>query len=170
MNRSLWLCCAALMWASLNGGTPASGQTLELRWKKDFPKSVSWYVRTSPGILIVKSGKSLTAVDGKDGRQLWELSDVRISGMAFAEVPGALERGRNLLEVQGMGVLLLNGVKLPSNSDRRFVALNLMTGEQLWDGPLVDEMMTLVPLYETGEIVVVSRRIQKKSLINNVHR
>lgn len=163
MNRCGWIFCAAALWALLAGASLASGQTLELRWKKDFPKSVSWYVRTSPGILIVKSGNSLTALDGRDGQQLWELSDVRTSEVAFSDIPEALHRGLNLLEVPGLGVLLLNRVKLPSNSERRLVALNLMTGERLWDAAPVDELTTVIPLYGSGQIVVVSRRIQKKT-------
>lgn len=146
-------------------GPSASSQTLKLNWTKEFSKSVSWYVRTSPGILLVKSGKSFTALDGKDGRQLWELGDVRLGNTSLADMPGALDRGMNVLEVPGMGVLLLNGARLPSDSERRLIALNLMTGERLWDAPPVDEMMTAIPLYESGQIVVVSRRPQKKILV-----
>jgi len=104
----------------------------------------------------------LTALDGKDGRELWELADVRLGSTSLADMPGALERGLNVLEVPGMGVLLLNGARLPINAERRLIALNLITGERLWDAPPVDEIMTVIPLYENGQIVVVSRRVQKK--------
>jgi len=143
----------------------ASLQSLKLNWTKVFAKPVSWYVRTSPGILLVKSGNSLTALDGKDGRQLWALADVRLDGTSVADIPGAENRGLNVLEVPWMGVLLLNGARLPSSAERRLIALNLMTGERLWDAPPVDEMMTVVPFYESGQIVVVSRRVQKKILV-----
>jgi outer membrane protein assembly factor BamB len=63
-----------------------------------------------------------------------------------------------------MGMLLLNAAELPSGAERRLIALNLMTGERLWDAPPVDEMMTVIPLYKSGQIVVVSRRPQKKIL------
>ena len=66
------------------------------------------------------------------------------------------------MEVPGMGILLLNGAKLPGSSDRRLIALNLMTGQTLWDEAEVDELMTVIPLYEKRQIVVVSRRTQKK--------
>jgi hypothetical protein len=46
----------------LSAGSALS-QSLEERWRKEFPKEISWYVRTSPGILLVKAGKSLTAID-----------------------------------------------------------------------------------------------------------
>lgn len=164
MKRCVWLCWAALLCASFLGRDAATAQTLELRWKHDFSKNVSWYVRTSPGILIVKSGKSLTALDGRDGRRLWELADVQTSAVAFADVPAASERGLNLMEVPRMGVLLLNAVRMPSDAARRLVALNLMTGARLWDAPPVDEMMTAIPLYDSGELLVVSRRMQKKAL------
>ncbi|MGB6832296.1 MAG: PQQ-binding-like beta-propeller repeat protein, partial [Candidatus Acidiferrum sp.] len=146
-------------------GPPANSQTLKLNWTKEFAKPVSWYVRTSPGILIVKAQNSLTALDGKDGRELWELADVRLDSISVADIPGAEKRGLNVLEVPWMGVLLLNGARLPSSAERRLIALNLMTGERLWDEPPVDEMMTVIPQYESGQIVVVSRRVQKKILV-----
>jgi outer membrane protein assembly factor BamB len=162
MNRPVGLTSVAFLGIGLFFGSTAVAQRLEFLWKKDFPKSVSWYVRTSPGILLVKSGKSLTALDGKDGRELWELADVRLGSTSLADMPGALERGLNVLEVPGMGVLLLNGARLPINAERRLIALNLITGERLWDAAPVDEIMTVIPLYENGQIVVVSRRVQKK--------
>jgi outer membrane protein assembly factor BamB len=146
-------------------GPSTNSQTLKLNWTKEFAKPVSWYVRTSPGILLVKAGNSLTALDGKDGRELWELADVKLDGISVADIPGAEKRGLNVLEVPWMGVLLLNGARLPSGADRRLIALNLMTGQRLWDQAPLDEMMTVIPAYESGQIVVVSRRVQKKILV-----
>jgi outer membrane protein assembly factor BamB len=146
-------------------GPSANSQSLKLNWTKEFAKPVSWYVRTSPGILLVKSGNSLTALDGKGGRPLWELADVRLDGTSVADIPGAENRGLNVMEVPWMGVLLLNGARVPSNAERRLIALNLMTGERLWDSAPVDEMMTVIPFYGSGQIVVVSRRVQKKILV-----
>lgn len=164
MNRCVRPICVALLGVGLLLGNTAVAQKLEFHWKKVFPNSVSWYVRTSAEILLVKSGKSLTALDGKDGRDLWELADVHFGATPFAGIPGT-ERATNVLEVPGMGVLLLNGAELPNGSERRLIALNLMTGERLWDAPPLDEMMTVIPLYGSGQIVVVSRRPQKKILV-----
>ena len=163
MNRRMGAVCAAFLGVGLFLANTAVAQRLEFNWKKEFPKNVSWYVRTSPGILLVKSGKSLTAVDGKDGKELWELADVRVGSTPFAGIPG-VERGTNVLEVPGMGVLLLNAVELPGGSERRLVALNLMTGKWLWDAAPVDELMRVIPIFKSGEAVVVSRRPQKKIL------
>jgi outer membrane protein assembly factor BamB len=66
--------------------------------------------------------------------------------------------------VPGMGVLLLNHAKLDGDKDGRLMALNLTTGKRLWDQHEIDEMMTAVPLYESGDVVVVSRREQRKVL------
>ncbi|MGB8474081.1 MAG: PQQ-binding-like beta-propeller repeat protein [Candidatus Acidiferrum sp.] len=161
MRRPLRVFSLAVLGVMVFAGT-ASAQRLELRWQKDFPKSVSWYVRTSAGVLLVKSGKSLMAVDGRDGRELWSLEDLRMSSTSLGDMTGVLDRGMNVLEVPGMGVLLLNAAKVPGNAERRLIALNLMTGEKLWDAPPVDIMMTAIPLYERGQIVIVSRRVQKK--------
>jgi len=164
MGRPLPLRSFALFSALCFIAIPAAPQSLDMRWKKDFPKEVSWYVRTSPGILLVRAGKSLTALDGLDGRQLWALPDVASSEVSASSAFLPFERGKNLLEVPGMGVLLLNHVRLPGDSDGRLIAFNLITGERLWDHPQVDDLMTAVPLDGTREIVLVSMRVQRKVL------
>jgi outer membrane protein assembly factor BamB len=139
----------------------ANAQTLKLRWSKQFSQRVSWHARTSPGIILIMVGKRLTAVDEAEGQQLWTLPVIE-SSFAMGGVNSAAERGHNILEVPGMGILLLNRVKLPGDSDWRLVALNLMTGKRLWDQPQVDDLMTVVTLYESGHAILVSRRIQKR--------
>jgi hypothetical protein len=96
MNRRVGLIYVAFLGIGLLLGNNAAAQKFEFNWKKDFSKSVFWYVRTSPGVLLVKSGKSLTALDGKDGRELWELADVRFGITPFAGIPGA-ERATDVL-------------------------------------------------------------------------
>jgi outer membrane protein assembly factor BamB len=130
---------------------------LELRWEKKFAKEISWYVRTSPGILLVKTSKSITALDGATGQLLWELPEVKWSGLISSD-KDEFPRGKNMMEVPGMGVLLLNRVMLPGDSDGRLIALNLMTGKRLWDQPQVDDLLTAMPLERTRDILLVSRQ------------
>ena len=125
---------------------------------------MSWYARTSPGILLVRTGKGLTALAGADGRQLWEISDLETNKWNMGGVGQNANRARNMVELPGMGVLLLNRFKFPSDSEPKLVAINLMTGERIWEQPQVDDLMTAVPLYDGGGIVLVSRRLQKKVL------
>jgi outer membrane protein assembly factor BamB len=154
----VWLCVFCLSAGS------ALSESLEQRWRTELPKEISWYVRTSPGILLVKAGKSLTAVDATDGRQLWVLPDLGLNGLAeMGEV-----RGKNLLEIPGMGVLLLNRVKLAGDSEGRLIALNLMTGERLWDHPQVDELMSAIPLQGSRDVALVSVRVERKTLVRNL--
>jgi outer membrane protein assembly factor BamB len=67
-----------------------------------------------------------------------------------------------------MGVLLLNRVMLPGDSSGRLIALNLMTGERLWDQPEADDLLTAIPLYGTREVIVVSRRLQRKAYAKRI--
>ena len=164
MNRHLTFRLFAGLSALCIFASSTEAQSTELRWKKDFPTKVSWYVRTSPGILLVKAGKSLTALDSDDGRQLWALPDVESAGIDLRNVGGQFQRGKNILEVPEIGVLLMNRAKLPGDTDGRLIALNLLTGERLWDEPELDDLITVVPLPQTHEIVVVSLRLQKKIL------
>jgi outer membrane protein assembly factor BamB len=138
---------------------PAASQSLALRWETKFPKEVSWYVRTSPGILLVKAGKSITALDGANGKVLWELPEVKWTGVISSD-KDEFPRGKNMIEVPGMGVLLLNRVMLPGDWGGRLIALNLITGKRLWDQPQVDDLLTAIPLEGTRDILLVSRRLQ----------
>jgi outer membrane protein assembly factor BamB len=153
MNHPLGFRPFALLFVFCFVATPAHPQSAKVRWTKDFPKPISWYVHTSAGILLVKTGKPLTALDPDDGHQLWQLPD------AGQDIPL-----RNLVELPGMGVLLLNHTKVPGQSDDRLVALNLLTGERLWDGPQIDDLLTAVPLPGSREFVLVSIRLQRKVL------
>ena len=143
---------------------PAASQSLDFRWKIEFPKEVAWYVRTSPGILVVKAGKSITALDGANGQRLWELPEVKWSGFISSD-KDEFPRGKNVIEVPGMGVLLLNRVMLPGDSEGRLIALNLMTGKRLWDQPESDDLLTAIPVGASKDIVLVSRRLQRKSYV-----
>ena len=153
------ICCALNAYAF---DTPST----ELKWKRSFAKEVSWYVRTSPGILLVRSGKSLTALDGEDGRQLWQLPDFDWSMEGFRDPE--TQRGRNALEVPGMGVLLLNRVRFPGDSSGRLVALNLVTGDRLWDDAEIDDLMAVLPLKGGKEMVLACLRLQKKVLAEQI--
>lgn len=146
----------------------ATSQSLYFRWKREFPKEISWYVRTSPGILLVKAGKSITALDGANGQQLWQLPEVRGSGHLNSDTADESPRGKNMIEVPGMGVLLLNRVMLPGDSSGRLIALNLMTGERLWDQPEADGLLTAIALYGTREAILVSRRLQRKAYAKRI--
>ncbi|MGB2621219.1 MAG: PQQ-binding-like beta-propeller repeat protein [Candidatus Acidiferrum sp.] len=128
-------------------------QSVELRWTKDFPKPVSWYLPTSAGVLLVESGKTLTAVNAEDGRQLWQLPDF-----------DPLLPAWNLFEIPGMGVVIINDAKIPGAPKRRLIALNLLTGARLWDRPQIKAPLLVVPLPDAREVLLASLRLQRKVL------
>jgi len=164
MNRSFVHFVLTVSWAFSVSVPPVSAQLLEPRWQKDFPNKVDWYVRTSPGVLIVRSGKTLTALDGLDGRQLWTFPDVELSGSAA----DASVRFTNVVEVPGAGVLLLDRARMPGDSGKRLIAVNLISGERLWDIDQGDPLYTAVPINSTPDAVLVSTRLQKKILAAQV--
>lgn len=147
-----------------------AAQSLKVAWSKEFSKPVSWFARASPGIVIARVDKGLVALGETDGRQLWMLPKVEFGYVLMEGVGGStdFDRGRNVLEVPAFGVLILNRVKLDGEANWRMVALNLATGKKLWDQEPVDDLMTVVPLYESGQIVVVSRRVQRRILTAEV--
>jgi hypothetical protein len=138
---------------------PAAAQSppLATAWEKSFPHSIDWYIRTSAGILLVRCGKSLAALDGQDGRQLWSLPEIEIGGGGI----GLNDRGKNLLEVPGLPVLLINRAKLPGREDGQLLGVNLSSGEIQWQQPELDDFLGLVPLYDSGRVLMVSKKVNK---------
>jgi len=127
-------------------------------------KPVDWYERTSAGVVLVKAGKSFYALKEEDGEQLWMLPAVQVTGKTKGSLDASALRGRDILEVPGMGVLLMNHVKLDGDKNGRLIALNLQTGKRLWARDELDELMTALPIYGTEDAVVVCRRVQRKAL------
>jgi len=164
MNFPLRLRALALFSGLTLTAASAVSQSLQPRWQREFPDQISWYVRASPGILLVRVGTSLTAVDGVDGRVLWELPDIGVKAATGSGWRMAWDRGRNLHEVQGMGVLLLDRVKLPGDTDWRLIGINLTTGEKLWEQPQPDSLVSTIPIPGTRDAVLVFMRLQKKAL------
>lgn len=156
------LVCLACFLTLLTCCPCADAQSLKLCWTKLFANPVTWYVRTSAGVIVAGTGKGLVAIDEVEGNQLWMLPVMHRTGKWQGTANAAALRGQDIVEVPGMGVLLLNHAKLQGDTDGRLIALNLMTGKRLWDQHEVDELMTAVPLYDTGDAVLVSRRRQKK--------
>jgi len=165
MNFPLKLRALGLLCALFLAAASAAAPSLEPRWHVDFPKPISWYVRTSPGILLVRVGRSLTAIDGSDGRRLWELPDIGSGAAIDSDVELLSDRGKDLFEVPRMGVLLLDRVQLPGDSSRRLVALNLLTGQRLWDQPQTDKwenLIAVIPVEGSSHVVLISTRLQRK--------
>lgn len=131
-------------------------QSLEFRWQQSFPKSVSWYVRTSPGILLVHSGNSLIALEGLDGHELWSIPEIHFPLAPYPR-DNPISVWRNLVEVPGKGVLLLNNVRLNGEKDAHLIGVNLATGEKLWQQPPLEHLLgSALPIPGTSEALLVA--------------
>src|SRR6266480_7684875 len=77
MNRTGRMLCILTAFGLALGARPSMGEKLKLKlkWSQEFAKPVDWYVRTSAGIIVAKSGKSLVGIDEVDGSLLCTLSD-----------------------------------------------------------------------------------------------
>jgi outer membrane protein assembly factor BamB len=131
----------------------AQSQALATAWEKQFANPVDWYVRTSSGVLLVRAGQSLTALDGVDGRQLWSLPQIEIGGSG--------KRGKNLLEIPGLPILLVNRAKTADQLEAQLLALDLWTGTIRWQKPELDDLLDLVPFYDSGRVLLVTRKTHK---------
>ena len=136
----------------------ANAEHIPVRWQKEYPQGVEWFVRTSPGILIVRSGKSLSALDGEDGRELWSLPEVEGYKSSYWLPDDMFQREKNVMEIPGMGILLLNEIRLPGMQEPRLVALNLVTGTRLWDKEPLEGLCMVAPLAGSTDVILVSMR------------
>ena len=169
--RSVSAAAACVLLLTLVPTSPA--QSLERVWKKDFPKPIAWYARTSANVLLIHVDTGLAAIDASSGKTLWSIWDLgerskMLAGTIFDGVSSSGDRGRNVVEVPGTGVLLLNRVRPAGETERRLMALNLTTGDRLWVQPEIDDLMTAIPLYGRGEVILVSRRFERKAVPKQV--
>jgi outer membrane protein assembly factor BamB len=132
----------------------AQSNVFTTAWEQEFPHPINWYLRTSAGILIVRAGQTLTAIDGADGKQLWSLPHVGIG-------EGNL-RGRNLLEVPDLSILLINRAKLPDQDQEHLLAVDLWTGKIEWQQPELDNFLQMVPVRDSDRVFLVTLKDEKK--------
>jgi len=149
----------------------AQSDSPPVAWEKQFPKSIDWYVRTSTGVLLVRSGNMLHAVDGKDGRELWSMKGL--------DLGGSKQRGKNISEIPGTPVLLVKSRKPKArmrNSRQMgsLLAVDLWKGTLLWQQYLaldlaagggrskstsftgVENFQQLIPFYDSERILLVN--------------
>lgn len=135
----------------------AQSPNVPVAWEKQLPRSIDWYVRTSEGILLVRAGETLSAIDGVDGRQLWSLPYIEI------ERGG---RGKNMLEAPGLSILLINRAKLSAQDASSYLlGVDLWSGKILWQQPSIDDLFELVPFYARDRVLLVTMkaRLDKKT-------
>jgi outer membrane protein assembly factor BamB len=96
---------------------------------------------------LVGSGKTLFAIDGKDGRELWSMEDLDLGDW----------RGRNLLEIPGTPILLAKRAP-PRATDTlgALLALDLWKGTILWEQAEGGSLVKLVPLYESERFLLIT--------------
>jgi len=149
----------------------AQAPALSPAWDRQLPQSIEWYVRTSEGVLIVRAGETLSAIDGLDGKLLWSLPYIEIGGayapkMEFlSKMTGDSTRGRNLLEVPGLSILLINRAKLSKHDDPgHLLGVDLWSGKILWQQPELDDLFQLIPFYERGRVLLITAKIFRPQL------
>jgi outer membrane protein assembly factor BamB len=85
-------------------------------WTAKLDKDVRFYQPTELGVLVVGTEKSLYALDGSTGAELWRRKDVSIDETDIAPVPGT--------------DLLL--ISLEKGDKARIEAVDLVTGNSIW--------------------------------------
>lgn len=128
-------------------------QPLTTAWEKEFTQSINWYVRTSAGVLLVRAGKSLSAIDGVEGRQLWSIPSV--------EIAGGDVRGKNLLEIPGSPIVLVNRAVLPGQESGHLLAIDVWSGAIQWQQSEIDDLLQIIPFYDSGRVLLITTKTDK---------
>jgi outer membrane protein assembly factor BamB len=140
----------------------AQSQLLGTSWEKQFTQSINWFVRTSAGVLLVRAGKSLSAIDGVEGRQLWSIPDFGIAG---GDAPG-----KNLLEIPGFSIVLANRATLPGQDSGRLLAIDLWSGAIHWQQSETDDLLQIIPFYDSGRVLLITTKTDKPLNALNIVR
>jgi outer membrane protein assembly factor BamB len=109
----LALLCATAISSSHAASSPA--------WTAKLPEAVKWQETTSIGTLLVGTSGSICSLDPETGATQWTRSE-------FAKTSPF-----NVYEVQGTPVLLVNDHSSQFSPKTKIAALNIMTGETLWE-------------------------------------
>ena len=118
MNKRLFrLGLSLLSVAAINSALAVSSPA----WKTKLPEAVKWQETTSVGTLLVGTSASICSLDPETGAIQWTRNE-------FAKTSPF-----NVYEVVGTPVLLVNDHSSQFNPKTKIVALNLITGETLWE-------------------------------------
>lgn len=143
---------------------PPPAPQVPVAWQKTFPGHVNWYVRTSLGVLLVRCGKMLTAVDGENGATLWSMDDLKVGGGKSEWTWPQHLRGYNMLEVPGHPILLINRARLAGAATGQLLAIDIWTGKLLWQKPEFDDLLETVPVDGSKRVLLVTRQLQAKRM------
>lgn len=88
--------------------------------------------------------------DGVDGRQLWSIPNV--------EIAGGDVRAKNLLEIPGFFIVLVNRAMLPGQERGHLLAIDLWSGAIQWQQSEIDDLLQIVPLYNSGRALLITTK------------
>ena len=108
LRRTLVLCVFAILCSSL----PAAAQS----WTEKLDKDIRFYQTTELGVVLAGTEKSLYAIDGNTGQQLWRRKDTSLDETDVAPVPGT-------------DLVLLSFEK---GDKARIEAVDILTGNSIW--------------------------------------
>jgi outer membrane protein assembly factor BamB len=156
-RKTAFALCGLLAWCAASGFVGAKAQSPSptpgppVAWEHQFPQNIEWYVRTSAGILLVRSAESLTAIDGVDGAQLWTLSNLVLpSGSAL-----------DVMEIPDFSILLINRARLLPGDTQYLLGVDLWTGQIVWQRPALDEIWQVVPLADSDRVLLLTIKDRK---------
>jgi hypothetical protein len=119
-------------------------------WEKHFPHAINWCRRTSGGILIVYSGKTLTAINGPDGKQLWSFP--------YIELGGSDSGWTSPNEVPGFPILLINRAKLSRDDSEHLLGVDLMSGAIQWKQDALNDPFQLFLIYKSDRVLLITNK------------
>lgn len=122
-------------------------------WKHFFDQPVDWFFRTSSEFLIVRSANSLSAIAPSRGNLLWSVPDLQYEGSET--------RGRNVLEIPGFSILLVNRAKLPNQPGLHLLGLDLQTGKILWQIAALDDLVELRRMESDRRVLLITHKTDK---------
>ena len=153
-HRPLALALAAALAVALLA--PSARAASPALWSLTLESDADWYRVTSVGTLLAATDKTLASIDPETGRVAWRRDDL----------PKTDEH--QVLEVEGTPLLLVNENSGRFKTTTRLVALDILTGETVWETAKAQgSAVGMVPVYDRN-VVILATSIGAKDKIDLV--
>ncbi|MGV3757731.1 MAG: PQQ-binding-like beta-propeller repeat protein [Verrucomicrobiota bacterium] len=130
--------------ALLAGGLVLNAATPD--WSAKLPENVKWQTVTGAGTILVGTEKAIYSLDPETGAIMWKRTEFEKSAPF------------NVREIEGTPILFINDYSSNFNPKTKLYAVNLLSGETLWETPQEQGYpLGAYPFNAQGIAVVVSQ-------------
>ncbi len=128
----------------LAAGSAAAAPAAKPVWTQPLGADAKWHQLTALGTLLVGTDGALVSLNPEDGKVLWKRADITKSNP------------NNAVEIRGTPFLIANNFAGIAGSKVTMQALDLLSGETVWQAPpVLGQYLDTIALPEKGLVIFV---------------